>query len=152
MAEPVRPPLILDPVAAAASAARAYVSAALAECGASHLEGSAELGVSELVTNAVLHGRTALTVAVVTTPGGRVRIEVTDHSPLPPQRRRLSALATTGRGLRLVEAVSDDWGIEPVPAALGGGKTIWFEPLEEPSAESFLDADWAAELDALQPN
>lgn len=150
MPEVVRPPLILDPVGAAASAARRYVAAALAECGASHLEASAELGVSELVTNAVLHGRTALTVTVVTTPAGRVRIEVTDQSPLPPQRRRLSALATTGRGLRLVEAVSGDWGIDPVPAGSGGGKTIWFEPLDEPSPDSFFDADWAADLDALQ--
>ena len=150
MVDPVRPPLTLDPVAAAVSAARRYVAEALAACGASHLEASAELGVSELVTNAVLHGRTPLTVTVVTIRGGRVRIEVTDGSPLPPQQRRLSVLATTGRGLRLVASVSSDWGVRSVPGEWGGGKTVWFEPIEEPTAAGFADSEWAAEIEALR--
>lgn len=150
MVDPVRPPLILDPVAAAVSAARRYVSEALAACGASHLEASAELGVSELVTNAVLHGRTPLIVTVVTTSAGRIRIEVTDGSPLPPQQRRLSVLATTGRGLRLVASVSSEWGVHALPAQRGEGKTVWFEPVEEPTASGFADSEWAAEIDALR--
>ena len=149
MADLVRPPLELDPIAAAVSAARRYVREALAGCGASHLEASAELGVSELVTNAVLHGRTPLTVAVVTTPAGRIRIEVTDGSPLPPQRRRLSVMATTGRGLRLVASVSSDWGAHPTTRPDGEGKTVWFEPIEEPTAAGFAGAEWAVDLEAL---
>ncbi len=150
MVDLVRPPLTLDPVAPAVSSARRYVTEALAACGASRFEASAELGVSELVTNAVLHGRTELTVTVVTTRNGGVRIEVTDGSPLPPQQRRLSVLATTGRGLRLVASVSSDWGVRSVRTKWGQGKTVWFEPVEEPTAAAFVDADWAADIDALR--
>jgi hypothetical protein len=139
MLVPVGPPLTLDPVAQAVSAARQYVRERLEQCQAMDLEASAELGVSELVTNAVLHGRTAFTVAVLRTPRG-VRIEVSDRSPLPPQVRRLSTFASTGRGLRLVAAVSSDWGIVPVAPDDGGGKTVWFEPVDEPSDAAFADA------------
>jgi anti-sigma regulatory factor (Ser/Thr protein kinase) len=150
MGDLVRPALTLDPVAAAVSAARRYVAEALEACGRPDLEASATLGVSELVTNAVLHGRTPITVTVVAVPGG-VRIEVTDRSPLPPQRRRLSALATTGRGLRLVGSISSSWGVDHQPSDGLPGKTVWFEPVEEPTETGFLDADWAAEIAALTP-
>jgi anti-sigma regulatory factor (Ser/Thr protein kinase) len=138
MLQPVGQPLTLDPVAQAVSAARRYVRERLEQCQAVALEASAELGVSELVTNAVLHGRTPFTVTVLRTADG-VRIEVSDRSPLPPQVRRLSTFASTGRGLRLVAAVSSSWGIAP-SAGDGGGKTVWFEPVEEPSDVAFAEA------------
>jgi anti-sigma regulatory factor (Ser/Thr protein kinase) len=139
MLELVGQPLVLDPVAQAVSAARRYVREQLEQCQATDVEASAELGVSELVTNAVLHGRTPFTVAVRRTTSG-VRIEVSDRSPLPPQVRRLSTFASTGRGLRLVAAVSSTWGIVPAPPEDGGGKTVWFEPVEEPSDDGFAEA------------
>ena len=140
MLEPVGEPLTLDPKAQAVAVARRYVRERLEQCQATSLDLSAELGVSELATNAVLHGRTPFTVAVLRAADG-VRIEVTDRSPLPPQVRRLSTFASTGRGLRLVASVSRDWGIVAMPADDGGGKTVWFEPVEEPT-----DAGFAAEL------
>jgi hypothetical protein len=137
--ELVGQPLTLDPIAQAVSAARRYVREQLERCQAAGVEASAELGVSELVTNAVLHGRTPFTVAVRRTADG-VRIEVSDRSPLPPQVRRLSTFASTGRGLRLVAAVSSTWGIVAVAPEDGGGKTVWFEPVEEPSDDAFAEA------------
>jgi anti-sigma regulatory factor (Ser/Thr protein kinase) len=145
--EAVPAPLVLDPVAHAVAASRRYVRRRLTDLGAGHLVDSAELGVSELVTNAILHGREPLTVTVEPQPDGRVRVSVRDSSPLQPQHRRLSPTATTGRGLRLVAAVSTAWGVDPVPDGTGPGKTIWFEPCEEPSPEAFLSA-WEDLADA----
>jgi anti-sigma regulatory factor (Ser/Thr protein kinase) len=143
MLEPVGQPLTLDPKAQGVAAARRYVREQLERCHATDVEMSAELGVSELATNAVLHGRTPFTVAVLRN-GDRVRIEVSDRSPLPPQVRRLSKFASTGRGLRLVASVSASWGIVPRRTEDGGGdgvgKTVWFEPLEEPSDTGFAEA------------
>ncbi len=139
MLEPVGQPLTLDPRAQGVAAARRYVRERLEQCHATNLDMSAELGVSELATNAVLHGRTPFTVAVLR-DGDVVRIEVTDRSPLPPQVRRLSTFASTGRGLRLVASVSRDWGIVPRTAGDGGGKTVWFVPAEEPTDAGFAEA------------
>jgi hypothetical protein len=83
---------------------------------------SAELAVTELVTNALLHGQPPVVVRVV--PGdARVRVEVTDGSPNLPVRAMPNADAMTGRGLALVEAVSADWGAERA----GEGKVVWAE-------------------------
>jgi hypothetical protein len=139
MLVPLGRPLTLEPGAQGVAVARRYVRELLEQCHATEVEMSAELGVSELATNAVLHGRTPFTVAVLR-DGDRVRIEVTDRSPLPPQVRRVSTFASTGRGLRLVASVSSNWGIVPRPADDGGGKTVWFEPVEEPSDTAFAEA------------
>ena len=58
-------------------------------------------------------------------------------------------LATTGRGLRLVASLSTDWGVTPCPGEQGTGKTVWFEPVEEPTTTGFAEAEWAADIDAL---
>ncbi|NAZ88069.1 ATP-binding protein, partial [Kineococcus indalonis] len=145
---PAGAPLVLDPVADAVARARRHVRRALREADAAESSTSAELAVSELVTNAVLHARTPLTVAVRAAPAGRVRVEVADASPVPLRVRRLGAAATTGRGLRVVEALSSEWGVDPLPA--GRGKTVWFVP--RPGADGpGLDAGaWAAELEGLE--
>ena len=145
--EVVGAPLVLDPVADAVARARRHVRRALRDLDAVEVEDSAELAVSELVTNAVLHARTPLTLAVRATPAGGVRVEVADASPVPLRVRRLGAAATTGRGLLVVEALSSEWGVEPLPA--GPGKTVWFVPLPG-AGDPGLDADaWAAEVEAL---
>ncbi len=96
-----------------------------------HLEELAwrvELVVTELATNAVRHARTLFTVAM-TWDGRRLRIEVSDAQPMPP--RAVQGLpspdATGGRGLLLVEQISDRWGYEPHER----GKTIWCDLLRE---------------------
>ena len=82
----------------------------------------AVLLVSELVTNALLHARSAPSVEV-TRSQGRVRCVVSDDSPLAPRRRRYAADAATGRGIALVETLASRWGTEPD----GTGKRVWFE-------------------------
>ncbi len=80
-----------------------------------------ELVVTELATNAVRHARTLFTVAM-TWDGRRLRIEVSDAHPVPPERRDdLPPDATGGRGLLLVEQLADRWGYDPHDR----GKTIW---------------------------
>lgn len=78
--------------------------------------------VSELVTNALLHARTEMTVAV-TRSDGCVLVEVTDGSVESPMTRKFSVHAGTGRGLQLVDTLARAWGVR----RLEGGKTIWAE-------------------------
>ncbi|WP_306820005.1 hypothetical protein [Streptomyces sp. DSM 40750] len=54
-----------------------------------------------------------------------VRVEVGDGSEqLPVVREDLASEAVGGRGLVLLDAVADKWGVGP---RLAGGKTVWFE-------------------------
>ncbi|PPK98124.1 hypothetical protein CLV92_102277 [Kineococcus xinjiangensis] len=144
----VASPLVLDPMANTVAAARRYVRRVLHELDAAPLEESAELGVSELVTNAMLHARTAFAVTVRRMPTGTVRIEVRDSSPAPVQPRHFGVSATTGRGLRLLESVSAAWGITPLPDGTPG-KVVWFEPQETMAGDAFAAEDWAAEIEGL---
>ena len=125
--------LILDPLAQAVSAARHYVRQMLPTLNGEDCRDNAELAVSELVTNATLHARTAMRVDVLRTSEGRIRIAVRDGSAMIPQPRAYGVTATTGRGLRLVDAVCLDWGVDGVPAADGVGKTVWCEPAPDAS-------------------
>jgi anti-sigma regulatory factor (Ser/Thr protein kinase) len=77
---------------------------------------------SELVTNAVLHARTDLTLTLERR-GDRVRISVRDRSKAPATLRHYRADALTGRGLGVVATLSDSWGISAAP----GGKVVWAE-------------------------
>ncbi len=77
---------------------------------------------SELVTNAVLHARTELTLSLEL-HDDRVRISVRDHSQAPATLRHYRADALTGRGLGVVAALSDNWGIN----AAADGKVVWAE-------------------------
>ena len=77
---------------------------------------------TELVTNAVLHAKTAVQVAV-DRRDDRVRIEVADQSPTLPTSRRYGEYAGTGRGLMLLDAMAASWGAEPA----AGGKVVYFD-------------------------
>ncbi|MFI6034081.1 SpoIIE family protein phosphatase [Streptomyces sp. NPDC051315] len=90
---------------------------------------SAVLLVSEMLTNVLVHtDADALMLAEVTGgPGARrMRIEVTDSSDDLPHKRRPGEMASSGRGLVLVELLADEWGVAP----RGEGKSIWFELYE----------------------
>ncbi|MFF7263155.1 SpoIIE family protein phosphatase [Streptomyces sp. NPDC008159] len=92
---------------------------------------SAVLLVSEMLTNVLVHtDADALLVVEMTGDGGkrRMRIEVTDASDDLPHKRRPGELASSGRGLVLMDVLADAWGVDP----RGDGKSIWFE-LHEPS-------------------
>ena len=89
------------------------------------------LVVSELVTNAVTHGRDPITLRVTPLPR-TVRVAVSDGSDaLPAARRRPkerpiasdARSANHGRGLAIVERIADQWGCEP--AVQQSGKTVW---------------------------
>ena len=77
---------------------------------------------SELVTNAVLHARSELTLTLELRDGW-VRISVEDRSKAPPTLRHYQADALTGRGLGVVAALSDSWGI----STAADGKVVWAE-------------------------
>jgi anti-sigma regulatory factor (Ser/Thr protein kinase) len=103
------------------AAARRFVAGALAAAGVSETE-AVPVVVSELVTNSVLHaGSRSRVVVVVDT--GCIRIEVHDSDPTLPTMRQPSADTVTGRGLLLVDALTDRWGSERED----GGKVVWFE-------------------------
>lgn len=140
-------PLALDPVGEAVGRARRYVRSSLIEMELEPLVDSATLGVSELVTNAVLHGRTAFTVSIRSYGEGRVRIEVSDLSGAVPRQRHFDSMATTGRGLRIVESISSTWGVDYADDGLG--KTVWFEPAGEDASSGFAAQDWASEIEGL---
>jgi anti-sigma regulatory factor (Ser/Thr protein kinase) len=82
----------------------------------------AQLLVSELATNAVLHARSAFSV-VARAEESRIRVSVRDASPVTPKLRDHGAMALSGRGLHLVAALSADWGVE----VTADGKTVWAE-------------------------
>ncbi len=81
----------------------------------------ARLLVSELVTNSVLHARTAI-VVTCRRGGTRARIEVRDLYRGGPVPRRYAPDSPTGRGMRLVASLAEAWGVQREPV----GKTVWF--------------------------
>ncbi|MFJ1649697.1 SpoIIE family protein phosphatase [Streptomyces sp. NPDC088258] len=96
---------------------------------------AAELMVSEMLTNVLVHtDNDALLVAEARgEPGGRqLRVEVADTSDELPHRRRPGELASSGRGLLLMEMLAHAWGVDP----RGDGKSIWFELYEGGDTDS----------------
>ncbi|HEX4654329.1 MAG TPA: ATP-binding SpoIIE family protein phosphatase, partial [Mycobacteriales bacterium] len=104
--------------------ARAAVTEVLAEWGLERLVESAVLLVSEVVTNGVRHAGTGLRLALTRPAPDRARISVTDWAPRAGLHVRASSRdAEGGRGLFLVDHLSDGWG----SAADDARKTVWFE-------------------------
>lgn len=119
----------LPPVPASVPRARAFVREALTgRCDAEGIE-DAVLAVSEIVTNAIEHAGTPVTLTV-STGAGRARVAVSDSNRHVPRRRVYAVTASTGRGLRLLDQLTAAWGIEVREEAGPGapaGKTVWFE-------------------------
>ncbi|MFE9923903.1 ATP-binding protein [Streptomyces sp. NPDC005774] len=86
---------------------------------------AAELALSELLAHVIRHvpGRRC-GICFLLLPGA-VRAEVSDACPRLPVAAAQEALAEGGRGLLLIEAVTDRWGTTPDPG--GRGKVVWFE-------------------------
>lgn len=103
-------------------AARRLVREVLTDGDRSEWLDAAELAISELVTNAVLHAHTEidLTVALF---DDRVCCEIRDFNPAAVGARGYDKQASTGRGLDLVAAVASDYGVQSFGAA---GKSVWF--------------------------
>lgn len=141
--------LHLDAVPTSVPEARRFVLAALDETSAAHRREDVELAATELVTNAVLHGREPISLTVRLVDGG-VCIAVRDGSALSPAFSMLDPTAVTGRGLLLVSAVADRWGVDPD----GQGKVVWFvvgaessEQDDDPDEATRLLLSWGDELE-----
>lgn len=81
----------------------------------------AVLLVSELVTNSVRYGGPPIVVAVECGEHS-IEVRVRDGNPELPRPRPVEALAEGGRGLTLLDLVSDRWGVDLDP----DGKSVWF--------------------------
>jgi anti-sigma regulatory factor (Ser/Thr protein kinase) len=102
-------------------AARDFVTAVLREWPTPRaLVHDVVLLVSELVTNAVIHGRPPIELRLRTSDG-QVVLEVRDHATYLPRRLRPTPEDEHGRGLQLVALIADRWGTRPTP----DGKSVW---------------------------
>jgi anti-sigma regulatory factor (Ser/Thr protein kinase) len=102
------------------STARALIRAELGDSDEQAVA-AAELMISELVTNAVVHAATSIEIALEWT-GATVTVEVRDTDPRCPVVRKPSESAPHGRGLLIVRAIAQDWGIR----VREDGKSVWF--------------------------
>jgi anti-sigma regulatory factor (Ser/Thr protein kinase) len=82
-----------------------------------------QLMVSELATNCVRHGGTPFDLVIDVRPQ-EVRVEVADAGPGTPTVRSPGPTDPTGRGLKIVDRLSHQWGVESGPA--DPGKRVWF--------------------------
>jgi anti-sigma regulatory factor (Ser/Thr protein kinase) len=94
---------------------------------------AAILLTSEAVTNAVLYGGPPIVLAVDCT-GAQLEVRVCDGSIDMPRPRHPDELATGGRGLMLIDVLSDEWGVDVTGAAT---KEVWFHL----AAQSATSAD-----------
>ena len=116
----VRTTLPLDP--RAAGEARRFLRAAICRAHAASVLEDAELLVSELVGNGVRHAAPPITLKVACDGSRGLRVSVSDGQPSTPVPRRAGTDAESGRGMTLVDYISEDWGVQPHQ----DGKTVWF--------------------------
>ena len=135
-----RPALALGTGPRGVQDARRWVVETCVDLGRVDLIECAELGVSELVTNALLHGAAPIQVRVRGTRE-HPRVEVRDGSTTPPTLPSVAEpvdeddlLLTFGRGLSIVARSADAWGAE----IEDDGKVVCFHP-----ATAFADGDGA---------
>jgi len=117
----------LSALPSSAAQARRLVADAIGDDG--QLCEIAVLLVSELVANAVLHAGTPCLV-LVEHDAERVRVEVRDEDPRLPVMKDYGTTAVTGRGLHIVDRLSDRWGFSGDDVS----KTVWFELDRVPAA------------------
>lgn len=108
----------------APSLARAWLTDHLAEL-TPDIVADAVTMISELVTNAVLHGRPDVLANMRVTPSA-LRVAVADQGPMMPviPDQQVDPAQVFGRGLFIVNELATTWGVEPHPGP--PGKTVWF--------------------------
>ena len=148
-----RPAEPLEPGPRGAAQARRWVLGVCDELGRDDLRENAELAMSEVVTNAILHGRDPITVRLRGTRD-HPRVEVRDASPEPPELAAedpaqdfLDDLPTFGRGLAIVAFFCEAWGAERD----GAGKLVWFVPSSAPPEQPAMGVvlGWDEEPDEV---
>ncbi|MCL2554764.1 MAG: ATP-binding protein [Actinomycetia bacterium] len=104
---------------------RRIVSAQLRYWRLDPLIDAASTGISELLANVHRHAKPDKQCAVkLTLAADRLTVAVADHDTRLPHMQPVEPTATTGRGLAMVEAMSDNWGTDLLPE--DGGKVVWF--------------------------
>jgi serine/threonine-protein kinase RsbW len=112
--------------------ARQATRDALATWRLAHLEETAVLLVSELVTNAIRHARGSDAITLeLQAAGTLLRIEVQDADPRWPQPRTPAWFDASGFGFVLVDALASKWGVRETAT----GKAVWAELDERQSGE-----------------
>jgi anti-sigma regulatory factor (Ser/Thr protein kinase) len=113
--------MVLEAQPVSAGRARDFVTRLLVAHGLPHLVDNVCLVASELATNAVIHAQTQFTVRLSCVDGS-VILSVRDGSTARVIRTEPHLLATSGRGLLLVDLLTHDWGTH---ADDHGWKTVW---------------------------
>ncbi|MFG3153477.1 ATP-binding protein [Streptomyces sp. NPDC048219] len=144
---------------------RRIVSAQLRYWHMDSLIDRAALGVTELLTNVHLHAAPDKTCTVeIELLLDRLTVSVRDHDPRLPVVDDAEPLATCGRGLAMVAAMSESWGARPDGES---GKVVWFSLptaavapvaarpprrlMDEVPVAAFAEAEHAVELGGPQP-
>jgi anti-sigma regulatory factor (Ser/Thr protein kinase) len=116
-----------EPQAQSAGAARRFVRSSLVDWDRAAVVDVVELLTSEVVSNVIRHagphGPGTEVVVDLRREAGRIRIEVPDSHPGFPAIGNGSLDKTSGRGLLLLDALADAWGVRPERP----GKVVWFE-------------------------
>jgi anti-sigma regulatory factor (Ser/Thr protein kinase) len=137
---PLQDFLELGALVSAVPCARLHTRQVLREWGLGHLGDSAELLVTELIANAVKASREMTRACAVRiwllSDSAQLLIVVWDASPQPPVLMDATGEAEHGRGLMLVEAVSQQWGWSSCPD--GDGKVVWAAARLRLAGESHL--------------
>ncbi|WP_432498079.1 ATP-binding SpoIIE family protein phosphatase [Kineococcus gypseus] len=108
----------------AVAAARAHLRTTLDRWGLVRVADEAELVVSELVTNAVLHTGSGAALTVRHDPlSARLCLGVDDASTSHPLPRGAGEESLSGRGMHIVDVLAERWWVSP----RGDGKTVWAE-------------------------
>jgi serine/threonine-protein kinase RsbW len=81
-----------------------------------------ELMVSELATNCIRHTDSGFELTI-TRAGGDIRVAATDEAGGKPEMRSPKPTDPSGRGLKIIDMLSAEWGVEQRAAT---GKTVWF--------------------------
>jgi anti-sigma regulatory factor (Ser/Thr protein kinase) len=110
----------MSPTVDAPAEARALVAAVCHEWGHDELADRAQLLVSELVTNAVMHAATEIELTVLLR-GDRLSVAVGDHDPRPLTLAEVAVTDRHGRGGLLLDALAASWGQLPRL----DGKVVW---------------------------
>ncbi len=114
--------LVVPSLPASIASVRRFAVAACEQSGLGRLCDTVALLVSEVATNALVHGSGDVQVRV-TSVAATLRVEVSDGSPTMPTPRQAGPYEEGGRGLALVASLATDWGVHRD----GVGKVVWFE-------------------------
>lgn len=114
--------VVLPPEARSPSASRRFVERALMRWELEPLTDTAVLLTSELVTNAIVHAQTEVSVTIRREDRYTVTVSVSDGSTMAPRLARHTDDSATGRGLGILEMLATSWTVVSEP----DGKTVSF--------------------------